>query len=186
MTTFRVRVSGAAENELGATLKRVLQDPRRSWRPVVRFEFVRSARDADIVVAVAPKAFMDENYASVRKDLASMSVTDYSDEKFNKVFFHADRWLRGPDAAVEVLHPATGKVVTHPRDRLFHYRTYLVNHELGHACGLPHRRPSGGICSVMTQQTLHTHGGRFNSIPTTQDRESLRNLLQLKAAARRK
>ena len=80
--------------------------------------------------------------------LASRATTDrlcapaqtmglYSCHNSGLVVLNAWRWRRGAKAY----------------NRLGRYRTYLVNHEVGHALGFGHRLCSGGRAPVMMQQT---------------------------------
>ena len=159
---------------MGATLERVLQPSTGApgWGGVIRFEFVARPGAADVIVQVAPRRFMRHEFTRLQADLDTLSVTDSRGRGPPRVFFHEDRWLRGPDPAVAVRDAAHRLVPA--SSRLYYYRTYLVNHELGHACGLGHAPPQQGKCSVMTQQTKDTRGALFNPVPTARDKADMR------------
>lgn len=101
----------------------------------------------------------------------TMSATDMAPTPPRRVMLNAARWRDGPAAAV---------MPSAQRD-LEAYRTYLVNHELGHAMGLRHiwcTREEGAMhepAPVMTQQTVSIRNGcAFNCEPTPRDVEALR------------
>lgn len=76
----------------------------------------------------------------------------------NRVVENIDRWMRGPD----VFHHAFDGA-------LDVYRTYLINHEVGHRIGKPHEnnvacRPDR-FAPVMMQQTFDVRGCAINGWP---------------------
>jgi hypothetical protein len=135
---------GADTGELAATVARVLRDPR-GWqtRDTVRF--------VDVTAAEASAGAVD-----VRITLASPDTTDrlcapldtrgeVSCHNGGRVVLNLRRWLLGADAY--------GTDVAA-------YRTYLVNHEVGHALGHGHVTcpGKGQDAPVMMQQTYGLEG----------------------------
>lgn len=69
------------------------------------------------------------------------------------------------------------------------YRTYVINHEIGHALGLLHPQDYSGkkvyiprknaLCPVMHQQTRYVSPGIPNPYPTKNEQNMLREILQL-------
>lgn len=138
MVSYAVELEGGLPldgAEVAAEVERVLGDPR-SWgghedRPAM----VRVGQGpADLRVVVTSPATTDRLCAPLRT-LGRLSCRTGSTAVLN-----ADRWLTGADAYGPDL---TG------------YRTYLVNHEVGHLLGEGHQPcpAAGAPAPVMMQQT---------------------------------
>lgn len=124
----------------------VLSD-ERGWSGVSPQRFVRVTDDQDLRVLLASPATTDRLCAPLRTN------GEVSCRNGDRVVLNALRWARGvPDYAGDL----TG------------YRTYLVNHEVGHALGEPHRSCSraGAPAPTMQQQTYGLDGCRANGWPT--------------------
>ena len=177
-----IYVRDPTQHNLGFELQRVLVD-ERGWAQSLRFRFVDSPKQARVRVMLITPQQLEKQFVQRygREDLRGMSVTAMTedwDDTPARVYFNLDRWRYGPAAAVKV-RAADGTPATTPGDRLLCYRTYLINHELGHAFGLQHHSPSrDGVCSIMTQQTKNTAGGRFNPVPLAADLTALAALLR--------
>ncbi len=141
---------------------------RQGWRQAVAFRIVQDASKADVVVSLVPHAILARRFRALgRPDLVGMSATQQRGpgEGAAQVWINAMRWMQGPDRAVTVAFPS-GRLVRRPHERLDLYRTYLINHELGHALGIGHLPPRDGQCSIMTQQTRTLpQGARFQPWP---------------------
>jgi len=70
-----------------------------------------------------------------------LSVCIRQDGRPTVIYFNADNWKAVPAPAAAIGHD------------LASYRTYVVNHEFGHAFGLGHAKDRKGLCDVMYQQT---------------------------------
>jgi len=129
-----------------ATVERILGDPR-GWTAggAVALQRVRSGPVAFRVTLASP---------TTTDRLCAPLDTDgiYSCEAGGRVVLNAWRWLRGARAY---------------RTDLAAYRTYLVNHEVGHALGHGHAScPAlGAPAPVMVQQTITTEGCHANPWP---------------------
>ena len=125
----------------------VLNDPR-SWSGSGRWRFklVRSASKADLVVYLTTPDTTDRLCAPYR------TFGKVSCQTGNRVVLNARRWAYGAK-------PAKMDVRS--------YRTYLVNHEVGHALGRGHVGCAGRgkRASVMMQQTKGLQGCRPNPWP---------------------
>lgn len=72
----------------------------------------------------------------------------------NTILIHRTNWNRGT-----------------PAHTLKDYRTYVINHELGHLLGLNHQKPTGkGLCPVMVQQTISVGTQKSNVWPLKSER----------------
>jgi hypothetical protein len=142
---------GEDPKAFAAAVERVLFD-QRGWGGGGRLSFQR--------VSSGPVAF--------RVTLASPRTTDrlcapldtggiYSCYHAGRSVLNAMRWRDGAAA--------------YPHD-LTSYRTYMVNHEVGHALGHGHRYScgSGGLAPVMMQQTKSLYGCRQNVWPLAAER----------------
>lgn len=149
----RVRVRVEAENEMPVDPDRVaaqaadiLQD-RRSWpgKQRVRFDFVGDAQH-DLVIRVLTPTTTDKRCFPLRTN-GRVSCSTGAAVNLNGL-----RWVAGiPDYG----------------DDLTGYRTYLVNHEVGHYLGLGHVEcpGPGKPAPVMMQQTYGLEGCAKNPWP---------------------
>lgn len=161
------------------TTVRAILDGKEGWRQFLDIAFVSDPETAQVVMRLASQKEMDMRFGNTWEKLRGLSVTDSRARDKATVWIHGQRWMHGPDAKVRV-RDATGRVVTSPKQALRCYRTYVVNHEFGHALGLPHppvlpdstAKPRE-FCSVMHQQTRTTHGGLFQALPMLGDFQAL-------------
>jgi Protein of unknown function (DUF3152) len=136
---------GADAEELAETVQRVLLD-NRSWQ----------AEDGIRFVNVTPRRAASGEHVDIRVTLASPKTTDrlcapmrtlsqVSCWNGQRSVLNLRRWILGADTWGH---------------NLLGYRTYLVNHEVGHGLGHPHRGcpSSGKRAPVMMQQTLGLQG----------------------------
>lgn len=143
----RVAFVGFGESERAWAL-RTLNDAERGWaRLGYRFEEAPVGRQ-DIAVLLAPPRVMEQ----FTGELEGLNVCDSS---------RSGRTLRGFFPPETVAKLARGPVVfIHKRLWLAppahyparHYRTYVLNHEVGHALGFDHIF-SHGRANIMQQQT---------------------------------
>ena len=159
--------------QFGACIRRALGDAL-GWSCIARVQFVNSCCDSDVCIRLVHNGWLLRRVVGPyrRPDLQGMSVTRKAEGYKTVILINAHRWVRGPKTGVQV-RAADGRVVQ-PDDpaHLAWYRRYLINHEFGHALGLPNpatRHKPGTRCSVMVQQTKSTHGGYFNPVPRTED-----------------
>jgi hypothetical protein len=152
-----VRVALQAEGGVGLDRSRtaheiadILVDPR-GWQTErdVRFVFVDADRARagayDLRIALASR--------TTTMDLCGPVQTKGFTSCYNGlVVINLDRWMLGVDAYA---------------GHLEEYRTYVVNHEVGHSFGLGHDGCSqkGDPASVMVPQTLHLYGCLPNPFP---------------------
>lgn len=183
-----VYLTRRAAPHLAAVFHQLCAAPRRGWMSVVTLVRVHSPQQAHILVRLCSEARLHRAFARMgRLDLLHMSATltkPLDDAAPSVVALNAARWKNGPDGTV-VVCDAQGRVLSQTTQHaawLEAYRTYLLNHELGHALGLRHHPPEAvghqTVCSVMTQQTRTTHGGRFNAWPLASDIMRLQQHLQ--------
>lgn len=140
--TYTVEVEPTTGVELGAVVpfvRDVLEDPVRGWTShgEVRLQWVGDVEQADIRVVIGHPDSVDRHCAQV--DLETHGMFSCWDGE--RAMLNAWRWEHG---------------AVHFGDDLETYRTYLVNHEVGHAFGREHVDcPSpGDLAPIMMQQTL--------------------------------
>ncbi|MBA4609144.1 DUF3152 domain-containing protein [Aeromicrobium sp. Marseille-Q0843] len=151
-TTYRVEVEQGLPFEPESVARIVddtLGDPR-SWASVGH-ELKRVDGPAEVRILLASPRTTD--------DLCAPLGTGgrLSCRNKDKVVLNAWRWVNGAQ--------------TYEKD-LRGYRRYLINHEVGHAFGLPHAACSkaGAPAPVMLQQTKSLDGCRPNPWPATAGR----------------
>ena len=135
--------------EFTAFVDAALGDPDRGWTSTgsVRLQRVADPRDADVRVLLASPSTVDTLCA--RAGLRTGGI--YSCWNGEYAALNSMRWFGG---------------VTHVPD-LQLYRTYLVNHEVGHGIGHGHRScpGAGRLAPVMMQLTKSTYGCVPNAWP---------------------
>lgn len=138
-----------------ATVKTVLRDPR-GWAAYGHAFDVRADQGwehPNIVVTLTPTEDMRRMFPM----FSDLNMTVFGD--INEVFIHAGRWLQELPNKSRLLPEA--------------YKTYAINHEIGHCLGFPH--PPVNSCTpdgesmVMNQQTLGTTCAKPNPYPTPMD-----------------
>lgn len=153
-----VRVGLEIEGGLGvdaaataAKVAKVLQDPR-GWEGEenVRFSFpAKTAVEAgkvDVRIILASKT-------STMQLCGPVKTGGFTSCYNGKVVLNLDRWMLAVDAY---------------KGHLDDYRTYVVNHEVGHALGHGHVGcpKKGTPAPIMVPQTLHLYGCTPNQYPT--------------------
>jgi hypothetical protein len=125
---------------------RILAD-RRSWRVAVRRV---SSKPVDFRVALASPRLTDRICAPLRTNGI------FSCAEGNRAILNSMRWRRGAAAY----------------RRLYRYRIYMVNHEVGHVFGHGHRwcGGAGRRAPVMMQQTKGVAPCRANPWPLAWER----------------
>ena len=137
------------ENRFVATVLAILNDPR-SWG--VQFEY--SDHNPDVILMLSKASDVKRACRMTGLSCAILS---------NPVIIHINlnRWRRGSRPSCLDLTD---------------YRTYVINHEIGHALGFGHYDPSPGkLCPVMTQQTLGIGKAVPNPWPTSWEKILLHN-----------
>ncbi len=131
--------TGVTAEDVRPIVAAALIDPR-SWQPIKRVRFVETdSATARLRIRILPPSLVDalcdplptEGYRSCSRDW--------------NVYLNADRWNVGAPAS---------------HMDLASYRTYLINHEVGHSLG-EHHRPcpgNGRVAPVMLQQTIGLDG----------------------------
>ena len=142
--TYTVEVEPTTGVPLATLLpfvRETLEDPDRGWTShgEVRLQRVAHVEEADLRVVIAEPDTVDRHCAEV--DLETHGVFSCWDGE--RTMLNAWRWEHGARDF---------------DDDLQTYRTYLVNHEVGHALGRTHEEcPSeGAVAPVMVQQTVTT------------------------------
>lgn len=138
--------TGLDPSEVAATVDAALGDPR-SWARIRRMQRVEDGALADARIVVAPPDVVDELCAEAGLDTAGV----YSCWNGRIVALNAWRWEVGAVGFPDV--PA--------------YRTYLVNHEVGHVLGRGHVGcpVDGAVAPLMMQQTKGLGGCVANGWP---------------------
>ena len=147
--TYTVEVETGLSYDPAATaadIDAILDDPR-GWSSAADRVFHRVAQDGDIRVVLATPNTTDRLCAPLR------TRGQVSCRNGDLVVLNARRWALGTDDY---------------RGALPQYRTYLVNHEVGHALGYDHVRcpGDGKPAPVMQQQTFGLDGCRPNPWPS--------------------
>lgn len=154
LVTYTVEVAVARErgvdpDAVAAEVTATLADAERGWTATGawRVQRVDDPGDAHLRVLVAEPDVVDELCAE-----AGLDTRGYF-SCFNGDFtaLNADRWLEG---------------VPHVPD-LALYRTYLVNHEVGHGLGYQHEPcpAEGALAPIMMQLTVSDEGCIPNGVP---------------------
>ncbi|WP_307798992.1 DUF3152 domain-containing protein [Micromonospora antibiotica] len=147
---YRVAVEGGIDavdpERFGREVAVVLAD-RRGWTADGRWRLQRVGADgpADFTVLLTTPVTRGELCGDTSDHYTSCRNGD-------RVVINVARWARGvPDF----------------RGDLATYRSYVLNHEVGHRLGRGHERcpAAGGPAPVMQQQTLGLHGCRPNAWP---------------------
>lgn len=146
-----MKISIYAEPSILAEVKAILNHPMSWW---VDFKFVRKPELADFKIYLRSGQFISNRCGfSPSKKLSCAS------RKTMEIFIDVDRWNFGSDKVSY---------------SLAQYRTYLINHEVGHLLGLNHEKPTVGLpCPVMHQQTLGLYGALPNVFPLIHEQISL-------------
>lgn len=156
---FRVAVeegSGEDVNAFAAAVESTLDDPR-SWTASgrLRLQRVPSSSPADFTVYLATAATAGRMCAAGGVNIRVGGRPYTSCRAPGKVIINLDRWRLSADHLVAAGVP------------LADYRTYVVNHEVGHQLGRHHEGcpGPGRQAPVMMQQTLFLKGCTANSWP---------------------
>lgn len=153
---YRVMVERGLEDEAPAfteTVDRVLQDPN-GWSRAGR-RFVRVHEGPAINVLLASPTTVDRLCEPLN------TAGQLSCGRNGRASLNLVRWRQG---------------VVHWGDDLEGYRAYMINHEVGHLLGVPHR-PCGGegeAAPVMLQQTKKLDGCVPENRPSERELDLLR------------
>ncbi|MDT0531187.1 DUF3152 domain-containing protein [Micromonospora sp. DSM 115977] len=155
---YRVAVeSGAGEDagEFAAAVERALAGPGSWVDGELRLQQVRAASRHDFTVHLATARTAGRLCAAGGVDIRVGGKPYTSCRAPGKVIINLDRWR------LSVPHFVSAKVP------LSVYRTYVVNHEVGHQLGHRHERcpGRGRVAPVMMQQTLFLNGCVANPWP---------------------
>jgi ssRNA-specific RNase YbeY (16S rRNA maturation enzyme) len=147
--TYRVEIEkdlDLSPQQVATAIHKRLTD-RRGWQALLDVSFVRTDdSDVDLRIILATPATTDELCAPLG------TGGKLSCRMGDRVVLNAERWVHGA--------PAYG-------DAISAYRTYLVNHEVGHALGHGHSdcEEAGAPAPVMMQQTKGVGECRPNPWP---------------------
>ncbi|UTT66535.1 DUF3152 domain-containing protein [Janibacter sp. CX7] len=154
LVTYRVEVEQGARvtsGDFGRVIDRALSHPR-GWTGGGQWRFRRVVDEpAQLTIRLATPATVDKQC-----EAAGASTDGYTSCRAGEfIMLNLDRWFLG---------------VPHVDD-IDAYRTYLVNHEVGHGLGLGHERcpAPGWRAPVMLQQTLGLDGCTANPWPLDTD-----------------
>lgn len=147
-TTIRIEVEGGLRHQpddVAERVMRTLRDPR-GWSQALGVRFVQVSEDPELRILLATPRTTDELCAPL------LTQGKVSCRNGDLVVLNAWRWEVG---------------TTDYGDQVDRYRTYLINHEVGHALGESHRPcPGAGLpAPVMQQQTYGLQGCRINVWP---------------------
>lgn len=152
--TYTVEVAtdvgrGLDANGFAAEVTAILSDAEHGWTSTGRWRLQRidDPAVATIRILVAEPALVDELCAEAGLD----TIGRYSCWNGAFAALNADRWFDGVPHVPE----------------LELYRTYLVNHEVGHGLGYRHETcpEPGALAPLMMQLTMGTQGCRPNAVP---------------------
>jgi hypothetical protein len=101
-----------------------------------------------ITITLTPRIEINRLFPSFSQQQLSVCVI-----QSREIFIHEDRWMRNYPDLSEMSLPQ--------------YRSYVLNHELGHALGFDHEPCSGrgNFAPIMLQQTLGQHGCKPSPFP---------------------
>lgn len=135
-------LDGAA---IATQVHRILTDPR-GWQPIEGVAFARTSGPADFELIIASPALTD------RLCYPLDTIGQLSCRNGNRVILNARRWA----TAVPWYSDMNA------------YRTYLVNHEVGHRLGHGHKNcpGPGAPAPVMVQQSKSLYGCKANPWPS--------------------
>jgi Protein of unknown function (DUF3152) len=134
-------VSGVALAKYASQVQSVLSDPR-SWAGHNRVALQRVTTGADFhVTLVSSMTVRSLCGYDIPIETSCFVPSGMAGSNVNRVVINVARWVRGDAAYVGDLTA---------------YRSYLINHEDGHALGHQHAHQClpGGLAPVMMQQTL--------------------------------
>ncbi|CAA9268989.1 MAG: hypothetical protein AVDCRST_MAG41-2835, partial [uncultured Corynebacteriales bacterium] len=119
---------------------------RRGWQPIEGIAFARTTGAADFELIIASPDLTD------RLCYPLDTIGQLSCRNGDKVILNARRWATGVP-----WYPDMGA-----------YRTYLVNHEVGHRLGHGHKPcpAAGAPAPVMVQQSKSLYGCKANPWPS--------------------
>lgn len=144
---YTVEVEGGLrvpEQHFAAAVREVLTDPR-GWEAQDGVHFVNvtpaqraEGAAAEVRIILGSPAYVDDGCLPLR------TMGNLSCHSRGKVLLNVRRWAQGADTYDDVTA----------------YRTYLINHEVGHAIGHSHRAcpGRGRPAPVMVQQTKSLYG----------------------------
>lgn len=144
-----------------ALCERVLLDPRGWAGRGYRFVAAPDEASADIRVEMASNDTM--------KGMGFDGLSACQMTRPARIWLNRENWNH-PPAVFKAPGILAGSSPGSPGERTDLYRSYLVNHEVGHALGYVHadRDAPGAPCSVMVQQTKGAGGDTCapNPLPT--------------------
>lgn len=114
----------------------------RSWAGTGQFSFSRTDERAAVRIVLASPSTVDAECAPLPTN------GKWSCGRYGKAMINADRWINNSAAFAA----AGGDIVE--------YRTYLINHEVGHLLGYDHVKcpAPGAVAPVMMQQSITLSG----------------------------
>jgi hypothetical protein len=148
--TYRLEVEPAADvgvRRATIRVERILND-RRGWTGAGNWSLRRVRRRPDIRIVIATPGTVDRLCA--RAGLRTVGRLSCWNGRFAAI--NVNRWKRGSTGFIGPLRV---------------YRRYVLNHEVGHGLGYPHRScpRRGARAPVMQQQTFATRPCRANGWP---------------------